>query len=164
MMSSLGSEFDKFLFAVIGEDRNGMALSVISVLARKDLDPWQEAATLAAGSKEMAAQRLASLLAALPERTLQQAHPEVTAARLIALLPQRVTTPDTRPPVQASGAAAAAHPRHFVNVVLIAIYMILSLGIQLAFARRDPVILTNTVHVPAAAAVPSQTLPTTSDK
>lgn len=97
--AGLGSEFDAFLFAVIGEDRNGMALSVVSMLARMDLDPWQEAANLAAVSEEMAAQRLAPLLAALPERTLQQTSPETTAVRLVALLPHR-TVRTTRPSVQ----------------------------------------------------------------
>jgi hypothetical protein len=85
----LGSEFDEFLFAVIGEDRNGMSLSVVSMLARVDLDPWQEAAALAALPKEVAAQRLAPLLEALPERTLQQTSAATTAARLVALLPRR---------------------------------------------------------------------------
>jgi hypothetical protein len=46
-VSHLGSEFDNFLFASIGESRNGMLLSVLSALARLDLDPWQEAAELA---------------------------------------------------------------------------------------------------------------------
>jgi len=34
------SEFDDFLFAPIGDEKNGMLLSVISALARLDLDPW----------------------------------------------------------------------------------------------------------------------------
>jgi hypothetical protein len=37
------SEFGAFLFASIGEESNGMALSVISALARLGIDPWQEA-------------------------------------------------------------------------------------------------------------------------
>lgn len=45
--ATLGSEFDAFLFAAIGEDRNGMPLSVVSFLARMDLDPWYEASSLA---------------------------------------------------------------------------------------------------------------------
>jgi hypothetical protein len=65
--SGLGPEFDDFLFAVIGDDRNGMPLSVVSVLARVDLDPWHEAATLAAMPGELAARRLAPLLATLSE-------------------------------------------------------------------------------------------------
>ena len=38
--------FDPFLFATIGEERNGMMLSVLSSLARLDLDPLREAANL----------------------------------------------------------------------------------------------------------------------
>jgi hypothetical protein len=63
----LGSEFDVFLFAPIGEDRNGMLLSVLSALARLHVDPWQEAAKLARLPREAATQRLASLIAALPD-------------------------------------------------------------------------------------------------
>jgi hypothetical protein len=37
------AEFDNFLYASIGADRNGMPLSVLSALARLDLDPWEEA-------------------------------------------------------------------------------------------------------------------------
>src|ERR1700692_127825 len=61
-----GSEFDNFLFAPIGEDRNGMLLSVLSALARLDVDPWQEAGVLAQLPGETAAQRLASWSATLP--------------------------------------------------------------------------------------------------
>ncbi len=105
-MSGLGSEFDDFLFAVIGEDRNGMPLNVVSVLARVNQDPWQEAASLAALSPEMAARRLGSLLAALPGPTLQQKSAETLAVRLVALLPRR-KTPNTRPSVQELGAASS---------------------------------------------------------
>jgi len=84
--SFLGSEFDDFLFAPIGEDRNGMLLSVLSMLVRLDVDPWQEAAKLARLSTETATQRLASLIGALPDPL--SVHPGLGAApRLIALLP-----------------------------------------------------------------------------
>jgi len=46
-ISPLGSEFGIFLFAPIGKDRDGMLLSVVSALARLDVDPWQEADELA---------------------------------------------------------------------------------------------------------------------
>ncbi|MGB7100358.1 MAG: hypothetical protein WBD95_16555, partial [Xanthobacteraceae bacterium] len=61
------SEFDNFLFAMIGEDRNEMPLSVLSALARLDIDPWQEAAELARVPRETATQRLALSIAALPD-------------------------------------------------------------------------------------------------
>jgi hypothetical protein len=39
--ATLGLEFDDFLFVPIGDDRNAVLLSVLSVLARLNLDPWQ---------------------------------------------------------------------------------------------------------------------------
>ena len=63
-----GSEFNNFLFASIGEDRNGMLVSVLSGLARSDVDPWQEAAKLAQLPGETATRELAALIGALPDR------------------------------------------------------------------------------------------------
>ena len=63
---SARSEFDAFLFAHIGEEKNGMLLSVLSALARLDLDPWREAAELARTPQQTARQRLTSLIEALP--------------------------------------------------------------------------------------------------
>jgi hypothetical protein len=86
-ISLLPSEFDYFLFAPIGEDENGMSISVLSGLARSDLDPWQEAANLARLPGETAAQRLAALIGALPDRTALCADPRTIATRLVRLLP-----------------------------------------------------------------------------
>jgi len=86
-MSRLGSEFDDFLFAPIGEDRNGMRLSVLSALARQDVDPWQAAAELAGLPPDAATQRLASLIGELPDEPSAHLGPGTIAARLIALLP-----------------------------------------------------------------------------
>jgi hypothetical protein len=41
------SQFNDFLFAPIGNERNGMLLTVLSALARLDVDPWREAASMA---------------------------------------------------------------------------------------------------------------------
>jgi hypothetical protein len=67
MVLSRATEFDAFLFAPIGEKKNGMLLSV-SALARLDRDPWREAAELARMPNETAKQRLTSLIEALPNR------------------------------------------------------------------------------------------------
>jgi hypothetical protein len=63
------STFETFLVASIGEDSadNGMQLSVLSALARQNLDPWEEAAHLACLPNETAIQKLAALIAALPK-------------------------------------------------------------------------------------------------
>jgi hypothetical protein len=84
-----GAEFNDFLFAPIGEDRNGMPVSVLSGLARLDMDPWQEAAQLAQSPRETATQRLASLIGALRDGESAYSDPPKIATRLIALLPQR---------------------------------------------------------------------------
>ena len=44
-LSRLESQYDAFLFASVCETGE-MTLSVLSVLARQDVDPWQEAARL----------------------------------------------------------------------------------------------------------------------
>jgi len=87
-ISPLGPEFNDFLFAPIGEERNGMLLSVLSALARLDVDPWQEAAELAQLPRQTATQRLASLIAALPDGPSAHLDPGSIAARLIVLLPR----------------------------------------------------------------------------
>jgi hypothetical protein len=151
----LGSEFNDFLFALVGEDRNGMPLSVVSVLARMELDPWVEAATLAELPAESAARKLAAWLDVLPDPTLKPASPDTRAARLIALLPRRRnSTPPL--PLAGTGAVAAAKPRALTKAILVAIYMILSLGIQLFFARREAPVAPESTHPPAAAIVPPQ--------
>ncbi len=86
-VSRLGSEYDNFLFADIGADKNGTLLSVLSALARLDLDPWQEAARLNQLPGAAAIERLTSLIAAIPDRPSSE--PSMIATRLIALLPHR---------------------------------------------------------------------------
>jgi hypothetical protein len=88
-MSLPGAEFNDFLFAPIGEDRNGMLVSVLSGLARLDVDPWQEAENLTHLPGEAAALRLASLIGTLRDTETAYLDPSTIAARLIALLPQR---------------------------------------------------------------------------
>lgn len=85
----LRSEFDDFLFAPIDDDTNGMCLSVISALARLDVDPWQEAAELTGLPGKTATERLTSLIASLPDGLAVQRDAGTIAARLIALLPRR---------------------------------------------------------------------------
>ena len=63
----LAPEFEDFLFAPVGEDEHGMLLSVLSALARLNIDPWREAAKLAGMPVKTATERLASLIAALPD-------------------------------------------------------------------------------------------------
>jgi hypothetical protein len=86
-LSVLASQFDNFLFAQIADDQNDTPLSVLSALARLNIDPWKEAAVLAQLPREGAIQRLASSMGALLDGRSVQHRP--IAARLIALLPRQ---------------------------------------------------------------------------
>jgi hypothetical protein len=153
--SRLGTEFDDFLFAPLGEDRNGLPLSIVSLLGRMDLDPWREADRLAALPAEAAVHRLASLLAALPVASLTEADPGTMAASLIALLPAR-TAHKAPSPVPAINASAAAHPRVVISALLFAIYLIWLLC-RFEGTREDPSVHNDAAHSPAPLAAPSQT-------
>lgn len=131
---SLGSEFDGFLFAPIGEDRNGMPLSVLSALARLNVDPWQEAAKLARLPAEKATKRLTSLIAALPDGPSVDRDPGTIAARLIALLPRQVgpSIPAPRAAVLWAGTTAKS------RVILFVIFLVLVLDVGYFLAVRHP--------------------------
>ena len=58
------------------------------MLARLNVDPWQEAANLARMPRENATQRLASLIAALPGGSSAHQDTNAVAIRLITLLPR----------------------------------------------------------------------------
>ena len=119
----LGREFDSFLFAPIDDDRDSTGLSVVSALARLDVDPWKEAASLARMPRDLAKQRLTSLIGSLPNEAMSGLAPEIIAARLIALLPQarsvNAAAPGTRRQV-----AAMRHSRPFVGLAVFALLLV----------------------------------------
>jgi hypothetical protein len=90
----LGSEYDSFLTSPLWLDRNNSPLSVMSALARLDLDPWSEAAALAALSKAAAVTRLSALLGPLPGAPSTKPDREGLCQRALGLLPAQyaVTT------------------------------------------------------------------------
>lgn len=122
----LGSEFERFLYAPIGQDNNGMPLSVLSALARQDVDPWDEAARLAQLPEEKAVTQLVSLLGAFPHAPLACPDPASTATRLITLLPR------PRDHVHPSlnlfvETVAEKHPAFVSNLLFVLAYLILLL-------------------------------------
>jgi hypothetical protein len=117
LASLLGPEFDDFLYASIDEE-NGKLLSVLSALARLDVDPWRETAKLARLPKEAATQRLAALIAALPDESSAHRPVETIAARLISLLPRRADT-FAQPRRKSPGFGAMAPPRPIASTLLI---------------------------------------------
>jgi hypothetical protein len=156
--SILGSEFNDFLFASIGDDRNDMPLSVLSALSRLDIDPWQEASELARLPGEIATQKLASLISALPDGPSAQPDPGTNSARLIALLPRRVSNIPSREVLFSVG--AIANYRADIYVVIINVVIVLFLmGGQWFAATRQQHTLVDSAQVPATSKVLSQTPP-----
>jgi hypothetical protein len=95
----LGSDFNPFLFAAMGEESDNSRLSVVSALARLDLDPWVEAASLAGLSREAATVRLTNLIQALPAYAHAREGAAAAARRLVPLLPRSESRPSpTLPP------------------------------------------------------------------
>jgi hypothetical protein len=121
-ISVLGSEFNDFLYAPIGDDRNDTPLSVLSALARLDIDPWQEAAELARLPRDMAAERLAALIATLSDGSAGRPGQGIIAARLTALLPRQASS--EIPPAKTSvdvGDVNKFRAGMYMSVVLIAV-------------------------------------------
>ncbi|HXQ50100.1 MAG TPA: hypothetical protein VN802_03310 [Stellaceae bacterium] len=87
VFSLQNSEFNEFLFAQIGAERNDSLLTVLSALARLGLDPWQEAARLSRQTTEAAIESLSAIIAALPNGQWARSEAPMIAARLVALLP-----------------------------------------------------------------------------
>jgi hypothetical protein len=129
--SALGSEYDAFLYAPIYRDEHEMTLSVVSVMARLDVDPWREAARLAGLPKEAATTRLASLLSRIPGGFPGHLDVGTIASRLIGLLPSIV--PKLPLAVPKLGVGAMSHPRTLLFVLL----TMAILGIQYVAASRS---------------------------
>lgn len=100
------SEFDDFLFAVICEESGGAELSVLSALARIDVDPWDEAARIAtldaAGARDA--------VTVMIDRAMDRGTPAqkaVIVERLIRLLPGQYAATRPTPYVAVSRAVKA---------------------------------------------------------
>ena len=91
--SLIHSELNEFLFAPVGEEPNGVTLSVVSGLTRLGLDPWEEAARLTPLPKARAAEALAKLIARLPIRRTQSLDDLAISRRLVELLPAQNAAP-----------------------------------------------------------------------
>lgn len=100
------SDFDDFLAAPIGEERNG-PISVMSMFGRLGIDPRREAFDLAALSKTGAIRRLAASIDQLAAQTESAVEAETIAALAIARLPRRaIAAPQAGAP-----AAGSQRPR-----------------------------------------------------
>jgi len=83
------SEFDDFLFASIGEEKNGIELTVLSALTRLGFDPWAEAARLSDLPGETAERALVAAIGLLPDGDWKTSNARAIATRLVDQLPRR---------------------------------------------------------------------------
>ena len=86
----LTREFEDFLFARIDEGSDSMPLSVLSMLARLDMDPWEEAAKLARLPRAAATRRLVDFIAATPGAPSAYLNAKTVSDQLLNLLPSPV--------------------------------------------------------------------------
>jgi hypothetical protein len=131
-VSYLTPKFDDFLFARI-EENGETPLSVLSVLARLGIDPWEEAARLAQLSPAAAATRLASSIAAIPGAPSAYLDAGTVANRLISLLPSPHSVASLS---HAPGVRPMAKSTFAVSAILMAFILI----IQLVAINRQPTI------------------------
>ena len=89
----LRPDLDNFLFAAVGEERNGIPLSMISALTQLDLDPWDEAGRLSSMARQEAVERLSDLILRLPGMHRPSSEAQQIAAGLIDTLPTHGIVP-----------------------------------------------------------------------
>ncbi len=113
--SLLHSDLNDFLFASVGEEQNGVTLSVVSALTRLGLDPWEEAARLTPLPKARAAEALAPLIARLPICRTRSSDDLAISERLVKLLPDRKPKP-----MEGRERAAARQKKYWQAMILLA--------------------------------------------
>src|SRR5687768_2002028 len=86
MTEPLRTDLNEFLFSAIANDESGMHVTMLSVLARSGVDPWEEAASLAALSRESATRKVVQLLTGLQNGPSSGDQTESLAARLVVRL------------------------------------------------------------------------------
>ena len=148
-----GPAFNDFLFAPVGDDRNGMTLSVLSALVRANVDPWQEATELSRLPEKAATRRLASLIADLPGESLAPLDSKTIATRLIALLPHK---PHSNAVSRKKLFGIAVVPNSWVVVYGVFIFMAFVLATQFITASAQAPTRIDKVRTSASSVAPPQ--------
>src|SRR5258708_4876469 len=136
----LRPDLDKFLHAAVGEERDGVPLTVISGLVRLGLDPWDEAGRLSSLKKPEAGEQLAQTILRLTGPRGRCREARRIADGLIELLPTGARVRE------AAGGSRTKHPtiapgKRFWLVCLLAVAAALASMIaagDLPFGNRAP--------------------------
>lgn len=137
--ATLPSTYDDFLYASVGESTNGALLTVLSVLARQNIDPWEEAADLSRMPHDTAARRLGAMIPMAPGRS-SGADQEAIVDRLIALLPRRIPAADRAPNVLQGEPAVRRYPSaiHWTIITIYIGVVVLSQWIATSMSEKTP--------------------------
>lgn len=133
-------DLDRFLYAAVGEDRDGVPLTLISAFARLDLDPRHEASRLASLAKPEAGAQLAEMILRLPGMSSPLAKARGTADDLIELLPNRAQLREAAHGSRAKGFPITSGKTFWlVGLVLVALVLAgMAATGDLPFGNRAP--------------------------
>jgi hypothetical protein len=154
----LASEFDNFLFAPIVDNQNDVPLSVLSALARLNIDPWNEAAELAQLPPEAATQRLASSIGALLDGLSVHSEHRRIAARLIALLPRQGSS---NIPLYGTSSEASAITQFRIRFWTVAAFLVFTLAFQWIVASSQTRAQADNTNTATSGIAPQQLPPPT---
>ncbi len=99
-LNSYNARFNTFLYAVILEEQSGASLTVLSLLARHNRDPWEEAANFARSPRKVVVAQLSSLLSVAMPYSPSHERIRTEAVRLLHLLPSpNIAEPITQNPM-----------------------------------------------------------------
>ena len=134
-------DLNKFLLAAVGEERNGIPLSMMSALAQLDLDPWEEAGRLSNLAKQEAIERLTGLILRLPSMRRPSSEAQQIAAELVDALPMHKSEAGPAQEIRRAPPRNIASGKAFwficVAVAAIAFFLMLSQG-DLPFGDQRP--------------------------
>lgn len=155
--STLSASYDDFLFAPVCEDANGMRLSVLSALARMNVDPWDEAGRLAAMPKAIAEKTLLLALDRVSGRSWKSPEAMATVARLVRLLPHAHRLGTSTAPVAANALARPENARSPLTR-----YWWVWLALWIAMSLMVPHPQQNTTNGNVVTSTPGSIIPSTS--
>ncbi len=120
------SSLNAFLFADVGIEANGSGLTILSMLARLDKNPWAEAALWAQQPPATAIDSLVVSLGRMPlsHSSLQDAR--ATASRLVGLLPKQ--SPSVGKSAGSRAGTLATPNWGYILFVYLGLYLALDLG------------------------------------
>lgn len=123
------SELDGFLLSDVGIEPNGMPLTVLSLLARMGVDPWNEAERLSILPNELAISWMAIAISRSPPFSWKHSDVTTLASHLVDRLPAHSRDPQFGTSISTGLETVPPWALMVVFYVIISVSMILFLAI-----------------------------------